>query len=59
MQMISKYTPVIDVEKCLLMKAGAKLAFDKLMPETDILKRNKKEEATISLHSSQCVVQKV
>lgn len=48
--MVSKYAPVIDVEKWLLMKAGAKLAFDKLMPETEKLKRNKKEEATISLH---------
>lgn len=36
----------------LSLKPGTKLAFDELMPETEKLKKNKKEEATISLHSS-------
>lgn len=40
-QMISERAPVIDVEMCLFMKAGIKLAFDELMPETDKLKKNK------------------
>lgn len=58
-QMVSEWAPVIDTEMCLLMKAGTKLSFDEVMPETDKLKKNKMEEATISLHSSWHAIYKV